>query len=609
MAVVMQNMLDGRLSVTGGRLFFTASIFTALLAVCAFAAPGERELLGEAAGIVPESIRLGPDGKRFIAVTVDPETNKRRVIVNCKSMSGTYDSIAKGTPIFSPEGSRHAFVAARGDKCFVVVDGKESPGYAIAGGRWPIADVAFSPLGQHIAYTARKDGKNYRVVDDKEFGPYDDAAADEDGQVRGIWDFRFASEEYFSYRAKTGDGMVACRGRILAEEITLITSGKFENIGVGTPVWLRGEAGKDGDLFAFVARDQGKDCIALVPEPEKKEAKKYELIQPGSLICAPNRNLAFTVRDAANKWKAIICPSGAAAPQGGTEWKPCDQIGELMHSADGGRWACTARTDTNVVMLMNNSEGPPFNEIRYPETFFPAGDNRFVYVGMPPESNQKDARPRVIFEGKEGEPYREVITGSIVFESPPGQRMAYVAGDGKKRFVVIDGRQEPSFERVWGLRFGAAGKGFGYFAQEGLKTHVVIDGKSVGIYESVLSGSLVFSPDGVIAAWVAMGEDAAWHVYVNGKAGPGFDGIVSQLTFAPGGTSPVYVARILADGKYAFAMVSEHGVGEQFTSIWMGDGGKLFLRENGQVEYFTKQGSLVYRMSDPVRAPQAAPKK
>jgi hypothetical protein len=41
----------------------------------------------------------------------------------------------------------------------------------------------------------------------------------------------------------------------------------------------------------------------------------------------------------------------------------------------------------------------------------------------------------------------------------------------------------------------------------------------------------------------------------------------------------------------------------------MGDGGKLFLRENGQVEYFTKQGSLVYRMSDPVRAPQAAPKK
>lgn len=599
----MKSVSYCRLSGSVGRLFITASAVSALLCVGAFTARGERELLGEAGGIVAESIRVGPDGKRFAAVTVDPKTNQRRVVVNCRSLPRTYDLVAKGTPFFSPEGGRVAFVASRGGKCFVVVDGRESKGYEIAGDRWPIADVAFSPKGSHVAYKTRKGGKNFLVVDAKEFGPYDDAAADEDGQVRGIWDFGFVSEEYFSYRAKTGGGMVACRGRIRDGEITLTTSEKYEDIGSGSPVWLQGEAGKDGDLFAFVAREKGKDFLALLPAPPEnkgKAPKLYEKIQPGSLICGANRSIGFTARDATNMWRAIICPGWASAPQGGSEWKPCDEIGELMHHGGQNRWACTARIGTNVVMLVNNSEGPAFNEIRHQETVFAWGDNRCVYVGV------KDGQPRVVFEGKEGEAYREVNTDSIVF-SPDG-KLAYFAGDGKKRFVVLDGRKEPPFERVSDLRFDAAGKRFAYCAQEGLKTHIVIDGKPVGPYESVGPDSPVFGPDGLTAAWAAMGADGAWHVYVNGKAGPGFDAIVSQLTFAPGSSNAVYVARILAEGKYWFAMVSEAGVGEKYTSIWMGDGGKLFLRDNGRVEYFAKQEPLVYRETASMLPPKP-PKK
>jgi hypothetical protein len=187
--------------------------------------------------------------------------------------------------------------------------------------------------------------------------------------------------------------------------------------------------------------------------------------------------------------------------------------------------------------------------------------------------------------------------------------MAYSAGDGAQLFVVIDGQKGPPFQRVWNLRIDPAGKRLAYCAQEGLRTYVVIDRNIMGPYEGIAPGSPVFSTDGLIAAWTAMGDDGNWRVYINGKAGPAFDSIVSQLTFAPGGHDPVYVARILSEGKYSFAMVSGAGTGRQYTSIWIGDGGRLFIRDGGRVEYFAKRGPLVYKVTDLVAKPKPSPKK
>jgi len=578
---------------SGKRLLITAAITCLLVPVAASDANAERELLGEASHVVPGSIRVGPKGSRFAAVVVSPWTKKRRVIVDCKRLPEVYDMLAKGTPIFSQDGNRFAFVASRRGKCFVVVDGTEGQNYEISGDRWPIADLVFSPSGRHLAYKTRTGGKNYLVVDGKEFGPYDDVANDEAGMVQGIWDFRFAdSDEYFSYRAKTGDGMVACRGRIHDGTISLSSSKKYETIGAGSPVWLRGKAGEDGHLFAFIARENGKEFIGLLPEPKNEgnadnKPKTYDAIRRGSLICAPDNTLGFVARDE-NKWRAII---------GGNEWKPCDRIGQLMNSPSGQRWACTAQMGEDIVMLVNGEPGPGYRGIRHPGTVFAAGDERVIYAAV------KDGRSLVVVDGEEGGHYREVDGGSIVF-APGGRRMAYAAGDGENDFVILDGWKGPSFKRVSNLRFGPSGVRFAYRAQDGMKNYVVIDGKPVGPYESVAPGSPVFSPDGLTVAWAAMGEDGNWRVYVDGKAGPAFDSIVSRLAFVRGGHEPVYVARILSQGKYSFAMVSGTGVGRGYTSIWMGDGGRLFVRNDGHVEYFAKKGPLVYRVTDPVAGPR-----
>ena len=256
---MMRYRLCFRLYRAGKRVFIAAATVSSLLFTGALAAGDEPEFLGVASDIVLDSIRVGPDGKRFAAVTVDPLANKRRVIVNCRNVAGAYDRVAQGTPIFSPEGSRMAFVASRDGKCYVVVDGVEGRGYEIIENRWPIANLIFSRGGRHIAYMARKDGKNYLVVDEREFGPYDDEVAGEAGDVQGIWDFQFNDDEkYFSYRAKTSGGMVACRGRFMdSGEISLTTSNEYENIGAGTPIWLGGAAG--GGRTA--------NCLPLSPGP------------------------------------------------------------------------------------------------------------------------------------------------------------------------------------------------------------------------------------------------------------------------------------------------------------------------------------------------------
>jgi len=547
----------------------------------------DRDLLGLMSHVVPDSIQVGPDGSEFVATITDPLTRKQRVVVNAKPLPGEYDAVAQGTPFFSPGGERFAFAASRDDKCFVVVDRKESPPYQITEQGWPVADLTFSPSGKHFAYLTRKEERNYLVVNGREFGPYDDASTDE-GSVPGIWDFQFAdNEDYFSYRAKTGEKMVACRGWIRGGDISVTTSKPYATIGAGSPVWLRGkqETEEGGDLFAFIARDEeGKEFIATLPEPaDFTPEKTYKIIGRRSLVCADDqqKTLGFIAGD--DKWKVVV---------GDREWPACDRIGQLMVSPSGKRWACAAIMGDRFVVLVDGKPGPAYKEIQYPETLFPAGDERVVYAASRGKESPKPAC--VVVDGKESEGYAQVQGGSITF-SPDKRRMAFIAGDGEKQFAVLDGEKGRDFDRVEGLRFDSTGKRFAHRARTGMEHFVVVNGEPIGPYEDVAPGSPVFSPDGKTTAYAAMDADANWRVYTNDKRGPAVDAVVSQLAFVPEVSEPVYVARVLSRGKYSFVLVVDGKFGKPYSSIWIGDGGKLFI-DDRRVGYFGSIGSQVYRV-------------
>jgi hypothetical protein len=546
--------------------------------------PVQAGVIGQVKNVVPSTIWVSPDGEHVLAVTVDAKTDKRRVNLDGQLLPGSYDAIADGTPFFSEDGRHHAFIGTRGTNCMVVVDGVEQPSYALTTERWPITGLVFGSDGDktHLAYQATEKGKHYVVVNGKKLGGYESI---KDRELPGIWDFYFVGN-YFAYRANTGGKMVACRGEVKGDRVHLVQSKPYASIGSGSPVWMGGKSEKkSGGLFAFIAKDgPGKERILTLPGEKPITKKTWKFIARNMLQVSPGKNKEMVYVAGDKQWRVFV---------GEKEWPACDTLGRLMSSPSGQTWASTAKRDGKLVMLVNGVPSKAYAEIQHAESLFPAGDERVVFAAAQLGGSKTPAH--MVVDGKEGKAYAQVTGDSVVF-SADKKAMAYVAGDGNKNFVVLNGVEGPAFDHVVDLHFSPAKPLLVYCARRGLEHFVVVGDKSLGPYGEVDTRSLVFSPDGKSVAWTAFGKNGLWSVYVNGKAiDDGCDRIISQLTFSPGVKEPAYVARFLSDGKQAFALSMGGTFGRQFPSIWMGDGRKLFVQEDGSIKYFAKSGPLLYR--------------
>jgi hypothetical protein len=552
-------------------------------ALCgAFAA--QADVIGLVKNVVPSTIWVSPNGDHVICVTVNPQTKKRQVNLDGHLLPGTYDAIAEGTPFFSADGKHHAFVATRGGKCMVVIDGVEQPTYDIIKDRWPITGLMFGADGDktHVAYQVTVKDKHSVVVNGRKLGAY----ASIKGGLPGIWDFYFKGS-YFAYRAKVGDRMVACRGDIDGRgRVRLKQSRQYLSVGSGSPVWMGGASNKNRGLFAFIAKDApGKERILTLPGDKPITKKTWNFIARNMLQTSSAKKGEMVYVAGENKqWHVVV---------GDKEWPACQTLGRLLSSPSGKTWASTAKVDGKLVMMVNGVASQAYAEIQHAESLFPAGDERVVFAATTPTDSKTPAR--VIVDGKAGKAYAQVRGDSILF-SPDKTAMAYVAGDGNKNFLVVDGVEGAAFDGVDDLRFSSKSVS-AYRARRGAEYFVVVGDKTWGPYADVKPRSLVFSPDGKTAAWAVFGKDGNWLVLANGKPiDSGCDRVISQLTFAPGTSVPAYVGRFITAGKTAFALSFNGKFGREYRSIWMGDYGKLFVREDGSISYFAKSGALLYRV-------------
>ena len=221
------------------------------------------------------------------------------------------------------------------------------------------------------------------------------------------------------------------------------------------------------------------------------------------------------------QWRVVV---------GDKQWPSCQTLGRLLSSPSGKTWASTAKVDGKFVMMVNGVASQAYAEIQHGESLFPAGDERVVFAATTLADSKTPAR--VIVDGKEGKAYAQVRGDSILF-SPNKTAMAYVAGDGNKNFVVVDGKEGSAFDGVDDLRFSSKSV-LAYRARRGTEYFVVVGDKTWGPYADVKPKSLVFSPDGKVAAWAAFGAAGNWQVLADGKPiDSGCDRVVSQLTFGP----------------------------------------------------------------------------
>ena len=537
------------------------------------------KIIGDVTGIVEDSMAVSPDGSRLAVVVESGPSKTRRVLVDCRHVGGIYDEIGRGTPIFSWDSKRVAFVGRQKKRCFVVVDDKVSDAYTIednAKNTWPVAALVFSPDSTHVAYQVRQKNATTLVVDGKSYGPYGHVTVSGGKRVWGLWEFMFSPDsKSFAFRACKGTSMFACAGTLQPSphwKQQFIAAGPFDVVGRGTPVWTR-PARRISSGFAFIVRQGGSESILILPVLDRRTGPGYDAIVRNSVVSLGGRNLSYVARK----------NSKSVAVLRGREGKAYDDLSSLV--VYGERTAYAAAVGNEVCMVVDGREGPRYEGVRYPGTVFGPQGKRGAYAV------RKGGKSAVSIDGRESKWYDRVDYSSLMF-SPDGSRVAFAANGKAGAKVVLDGVEGPSFSEVSHLVFNADGSRLAYVGRLGLKHWLVLDGKKLGPYDDVLGNTFTFSPNGKRYACVVM-RRGNYNVLSDRVLGPQCDRVMSRLVFGARGDHLAYVVRLMHQGRLHYAVVYNREVGQNFDAIWMPEGGNLVMDDNGTVRFLAIQRKLI----------------
>jgi hypothetical protein len=193
----------------------------------------------------------------------------------------------------------------------------------------------------------------------------------------------------------------------------------------------------------------------------------------------------------------------------GKHGKFYDAIGGLIFSPDSAQVAYAAKTDVTWAAVANGKEGKSYDGIR--RLAFSPDSRRLAYLA--------DSGEKMVFvvDGVEGKPYASIVEADAIkllhsckdevywdayyiekpfLFSPDGQRAAYVAKVGEKRFnagekwsAVVDGKEEQPYDGIGGLAFSPDSRHVAYVAGAGTKQFVVGDGKEGKQYDGLVKGT------------------------------------------------------------------------------------------------------------------------
>jgi len=258
------------------------------------------------------------------------------------------------------------------------------------------------------------------------------------------------------------------------------------------------------------------------------------------------------------------------ARRDGQRGKAYEDIAHPVFSPDGSALAYAVRGVGDSRFIVNEREGPKFEEV-IPDTFVFSNDGkRHAYLArkagslvvvvdgvlqaeaggemvpwlQPPvfsadgscvgylEGSRLRRKMRVVVNGKPGEIFDGVDPQSLRF-SPDGRRFSYAANDlstGSSWFCVIDGQQRSAFDELGvSFAFSPDGKPFAYRAKRAGQRFLVVDGESELPVDGIADHSITFSPDSRRLAYVVVKPDRRAYLVLDGKAGPVHDGIMVSL--------------------------------------------------------------------------------
>jgi hypothetical protein len=155
----------------------------------------------------------------------------------------------------------------------------------------------------------------------------------------------------------------------------------------------------------------------------------------------------------------------------------------LAFSPAGKRFAYKARKGTECFVVVDGETTPPYDALGPGPVAFSPDGSRFAYAAQKTnvvefknlkwstnEGGAGEAKETekwwVVTDGTRSRIYDAIAKGTPVF-SPDGRHLAYLAGKGKKQFMVVDGEKGPVCDGIIrnGGRMGHSG-GLAYLAHE-----------------------------------------------------------------------------------------------------------------------------------------------
>lgn len=379
----------------------------------------------------------------------------------------------------SDDGRHLAYIVKHEGNSILVLDGKEGKSFK------NISRIVFSPDCKSVAFKATDQGKQSVVVNGKSEKIYESV---------GTLQF-------------TPDGRVVYEAML--NKKWFIVAGKRESPVFDMPFEMP-MISPDGNKMAYIEQHfdikKSNLVVSTLDMKKRTKGKDYDAI---TRIKASKTNSRFAYIVVRNSKQAVVS-AGFTDTDILTESEGAtfDQILTLDISDDGKHLAYLARRDKTVLLVKDGVELPfPEHEMRS-QTLI-GKDGRTFNAGV------TKGRFFTVMDGKSyGNSYDGIK--DPVF-STDGSRFAFVARNGDKHHVDINGSSTPQFDMVVAPQFSPDGSRLIYRArQDGKRFVVIADAKGNTIekqpdYDMVWQP--VITPDGKsIAYCVKTGSELWWKV-------------------------------------------------------------------------------------------------
>jgi hypothetical protein len=411
------------------------------------------------------------------------------------------------------EDARHlAFLGVKGDKQYVVVDGRQGPPFdwilpdslfvigegqaafivqnddlmqAVIGGRVDKAypSIQFnrlfiSPDGKKVAYIAVLPSKKMAIVLDGQEGPAFDSI-----------DFPLFSpdSQRLAYRAMS-DGTA----RIVVNGQPQPTYDSVAGISLSFS--------PDSRRIAYEAVRKGQHMIVL----DGKEVLQCNPLKAGPGFSPDSK-----------RWAAAI----AADPADPSSNKTCVALdgkigpvydaafsGDMRFSPDSKHFAFAAMGGKHAAIVIDGVEKPPVDDIGAHTLVFSPDSAHYAFAAM------SGAAQVVVYDSKLLKGWQAIQAGTPLF-SPDSKHLAYVGEQDNKWTEVIDGKEGDPWDLAGVPLFSPDSRRVAYRVVNGKQSQAVIDGLPSAVYDGV--GPICFSPDSQHVVYVAKVNGIS-RIYVDG---------------------------------------------------------------------------------------------